>query len=82
MVRQAERHERTLKQIEAKQEKLVQLYYDDGEITGTALTPTYQALAAWNPNLGKATRRHAQEAPNLRSDFVRPTYVGADQELS
>jgi len=152
--RQAERHERTLKQIEAKQEKLVQLYYDDlvtievfereqtklkaeakaaerlrriavvqseqaeaaldealqrlkniaqvyrdgtpierrilnraifqrieigedGEITGTALTPTYQALAAWNPNLGKPTRHHAQEPSNLRSDFVRPTYVGA-----
>lgn len=128
--REAERHERTLAQIEAKQEKLVQLYYQDlvsekvfaaeqeklkaerraadrlrstavaqlddiqealdlalsrvdrpqviyrdatplerrvmnlaiferievgpdAEITGTKLTPVYQALSAWQPGLGQ-----------------------------
>jgi site-specific DNA recombinase len=132
--REAERHERALKAIEAKQEKLVQLYYKDlvtedvfaveqtrlkeerraaqhlqntataqlddvqaaldlalsrierpydvysegtemerrilnraifehievgeeGHITGTALTPVYRALSAWQPRLGKPQRR-------------------------
>jgi site-specific DNA recombinase len=153
---QAERHERTLKQIEAKQEKLVQLYYDDlvtvdvfereqtklkaetkaaqrlrriavvqaenaeaaldealqrlenitqvyrdgtpierrilnraifkrikigkdGEITGTTLTPTYDALSAWNPDLGQPTTpRQAQETAQPCSEFVRPSSVSAD----
>ena len=153
---QAERHERTLKKIEAKQEKLVQLYYDDlvtvevfereqtklkaeakaaerlrrvavvqaenaeqaleealerleniaqvyrdgspierrilnraiferieigheGEITGTALTPIYQALSAWNPDLGQPTNpRQTKETTGPRSGFVRPTSVAAD----
>jgi site-specific DNA recombinase len=156
--RQAEHHERTLKQIEAKQEKLVQLYYDElvtidvferqqiklkaeakaaqrlrriaivqaenaeqtldealqrlqdianvyrdgtpmerrilnraifkridigegGEITGTALTPTYEALSAWNPSLGRPmieSRRQTQETTDPRSAFVRPATGAAD----
>lgn len=154
--KQAERHERTLKRIEAKQEKLVQLFYDDlvtaevfereqtklkaetkaaqrlrrtatiqaedaeaaldealqrldniaevyadaspierrilnraiferieighdGQITNTNLTPTYKALAAWEPSLGRPTgRRRSQEATDQRSPFVRPTSVAAD----
>jgi len=152
--REAERHQRALKAIEAKQEKLVQLYYkdlvtedvfaaeqdklkterraakhlqstataqlddvqaaldlalsrinqpyevysegtemerrimnraifehievgDEGQITGTALTPVYQALSAWQPSLGRP-RRHQQgngtktEPPGACSPFVRP----------
>lgn len=152
--REAERHERALKAIEAKQEKLVQLYYKDlitedvfaaeqdklkterraakhlqstataqledvqaalelalsrinqpyavysegtemerrimnraifehieigeeGQITGTALTPVYQALSAWQPSLGRPRRRQQgngtkTEPPGACSSFVRP----------
>jgi site-specific DNA recombinase len=157
--REAERHERTLKQIEAKQEKLVQLYYDDlvtvevfereqiklkaetkaaqrlrrvaivqsenaeqnlqealdrlqnihqvyldatplerrvlnraifkrikigeeGEITGTELTPVYEALSAWEPSLGQPTTlRRTSGGTDSRSDFVRPASDGADEDL-
>jgi site-specific DNA recombinase len=157
--RQAEGHERTLKQIEAKQEKLVQLYYgdlvtvevfereqiklraetkaaerlrriavvqaenaeqaldealerlndiervyregtpterrilnraifkridigEDGSITGAVLTPTYDALAAWEPRLGQPTSlRQTQETTDPCSDFVRPASVAADRKL-
>lgn len=145
--REAERHERALKAIEAKQEKLVQLYYKDlvtedvfaaeqtklkterraaerlqstataqlddvqaaldlalsriqspyevysegtemerrilnraifehievgeeGQITGTALTPAYAALAAWKPSLGRP-RRH-QQGTGTKADPTRP----------
>jgi site-specific DNA recombinase len=157
--RQAEQHERTLKQTEAKQEKLVQLYYDElvtvdvferqqiklkaeakaaqrlrriaivqaenaeqaldeaiqrlediakvyhdgtpmerrilnraifkridigeeGEITATALTPTYDALSAWNPSLGRPikARRQTQETTGPCSGFVRPSSVAADEK--
>jgi site-specific DNA recombinase len=155
---QAERHERTLKQIEAKQEKLVQLYYDDlvtvevfereqtklkaetkaaqrlrriaivqsekaeqaldealrcleniqqvyregtpierrilnraiftrieigdeSEITGTALTPTYEALSAWQPTFGQPIRLQRTEATDDPcSNFVRPSSVAADKD--
>jgi hypothetical protein len=153
---EAERHERALKKIEAKQEKLVQLYYDDlvtvevfereqtklkaetkaaqrlrrvaivqsenaeqnltealdrlenihqvyidatplerrvlnraifkrikigeeSEITGTELTPVYEALSAWEPSLGQPTApRKTPGDPGSRSDFVRPASDGAD----
>jgi site-specific DNA recombinase len=135
---EAKRHERTLKKIEAKQEKLVQLYYqdlvtldvfereqaklktetkaaerlrkvaiaqtedieqalegalarvewthqsyleatplerrgmnriiferievgEDAEITGTVLTPTYKAIAAWQPTLGQPKAKAAPQ---------------------
>jgi len=154
--REAERHERMLKQIEAKQEKLVQLYYDDlvtvdvfereqaklkaetkaaqrlrrvaivqsqdveqtlkdaldrlesiqqmyldgtplerrvlnraiferieigedGQITGTVLTPAYQALSAWQPTFGQPPAiRETQAKADSRSDFVRPASDRAD----
>lgn len=154
--RQAEAHERTLKKIAAKQEKLVQLFYDDlvdrkvfereqiklkaeakaaerlrrvaivqsenaeqaldealerlsdieriyregtpierrilnraifkrieigedGEITKASLTPTYEALSAWKPTLGKPTAIQNQDRRRPRlSSFVRPTADGAD----
>ena len=156
--KEAEAHERTLKKIEAKQEKLVQLFYDDlvtadvferqqanlkaetkaasrlrrvaitetqnieealeealrrlerihatyleatplerrvmnraiferievGEdstITGTTLTPTYKALSAWQPRLGRPNRNQgcAQESTDRRSAFVRPSSDTADR---
>jgi site-specific DNA recombinase len=155
--KEAETHERMLKKIEAKQEKLVQLFYDDlvtadvferqqaklkaetkaasrlrrvaitetqnieealeealrrldrihasyleatplerrvmnraiferievGEdstITGTTLTPTYKALSAWQPRLGRPSRNQAcaQEPADRRSVFVRPSSGTAD----
>jgi site-specific DNA recombinase len=155
---EAERHERTLKKIEAKQEKLVQLYYqdlvtmdvfereqtklkaeataaerlrrvaivqtqdiekaldkalqrverthqsyleatpqerrimnraifvrievgeEDGKITGTALTPTYKAIAAWQPTLGQphAAPADAQDQNGACSALVRPSSATAD----
>jgi site-specific DNA recombinase len=155
---EAERHERTLKKIEAKQEKLVQLYYqdlvtmdvfereqaklkaeakaaqrlrrvalmqtqdvekaldealvrierthqsyleatpqerrimnraifvrievgeEDGKITGTALTPTYKAIAAWQPSLGQphAASADAQDQNGACSALVRPSSGDAD----
>ena len=149
--REAERHERALKAIEAKQEKLVQLFYKDlvtedvfaaeqtklkderraakhlqstataqlddvqaaldlalsrieapyevyrdgtemerrimnraifehieigeeGHITGTALTPVYSALSAWQPSLGRPhTRRQGSQGHGRQcSPYVRP----------
>jgi site-specific DNA recombinase len=156
---EAERHERTLKQIEAKQEKLVQLYYDDlvtvdvferqqdklkaetkaaqrlrrvaivqsqnveqtlkealdrlenieqmyldgtplerrvlnraiferieigeeGKITGTTLTPVYQAISAWQPAFGQPPAiQETQATDGLCSAFVRPASDGADSEV-
>ncbi|MGH2853022.1 MAG: recombinase family protein [Solirubrobacteraceae bacterium] len=152
---EAERHERTLAQIEAKQEKLVQLYYQDlvsenvfaaeqdklkaerraakrlratataqlddvqdaldlalsrvqrpqevyrdgtplerrvmnlaiferievgpdAEITGTALTPVYEALSAWQPGLGrpKTHRKGGSKAQDRPcSAKVRPSFA-------
>ena len=150
--REAERHERALAQIEAKQEKLVQLYYQDlvsekvfaaeqdklkierraakrlrtaalvqlhdvqaaldlalsrvenpqevyregtplerrvmnraiferievgpdAEITGTALTPVYEALSAWQPGLGRPLaqrgRTNGEQGPG--TPYFRPT---------
>ncbi|HTZ86660.1 MAG TPA: recombinase family protein [Solirubrobacteraceae bacterium] len=140
---EAERHERVLAQIEAKQEKLVQLYYQDlvsetvfaaeqeklnterraarklrkaakaqikdvqgaldlalsrvdrpyeayrdatslerrvmnraiferieigpeAEITGTTLTPTYEALSAWQPGLGRVEGKGGSSSAGLR----------------
>jgi site-specific DNA recombinase len=156
---EAKRHERTLKKIEAKQEKLVQLYYqdlvtidvfereqtklktetkaaqrlrqvavaqtadieqalddalarverthqsyleatplerrsmnriiferievgEDGEITRTALTPTYNAIAAWQPDLGQPKGRRAggQGNEGRRSAFIRPCSGAADRK--
>jgi hypothetical protein len=153
--RQAKGHERTLKKIAAKQEKLVQLFYDDlvdrkvfegeqiklkaeakaaerlrrvaivqsesaeqaldeaiermsdieriyregtpierrilnraifkrieigedGEITEASLTPTYEALSAWTPTLGKPTTVQSKDREPRRSSFVRPTADRAD----
>ncbi|HSZ13115.1 MAG TPA: recombinase family protein [Solirubrobacteraceae bacterium] len=149
--REAERHERALKAIESKQEKLVQLFYKDlvtedvfaaeqaklkderraakhlqaaataqlddvqaaldlalsrikapydvyhdgtemerrimnraifehievgeeGHITGTALTPVYDALSAWQPGLGRpqAQRQGSQHQTRQCSPYVRP----------
>jgi site-specific DNA recombinase len=149
--REAERHERALRAIEAKQEKLVQLFYkdlvtedvfaaeqaklkdeqraathlqsiaaaqlddvqaalelalsriskpyevytegteterrimnraiferieigEDGQITGTALTPVYNALSAWQPGLGRpqARRKGSQGEGSQCSPYVRP----------
>lgn len=152
---QAARHERTIKQIEAKQQKLIQLFYndrisedvfdteqdklkaerhaaeqlratataqlediqealdlalsrverpqqvyrdgtplerrvmnraiferievgEDGEITGTKLTPVYKALSAWHPSLGQPKtpqdgRQKAQDGP--RQAHVRPLFA-------
>jgi site-specific DNA recombinase len=147
--REAERHERKLAQIEAKQEKLVQLYYKDlvtekvfaaeqdklkaerraanrlrttavaqlddvqdaldlalsrveqpyeiyrdgtplerrvmnraifeyieigpdAEITGTKLTPVYQALSAWKPGLGQPAARRPQPQKRLGKANFRP----------
>jgi site-specific DNA recombinase len=155
---EAKRHERALKKIEAKQEKLVQLYYqdlvtmdvfereqaklkaetttakrlrkvaiaqtedieqaldealarierthqsyieatplerrgmnrvfferieigEDGEITATILTPTYKAIAAWQPDLGRpqASQLAAAQGHNRRrSALVRPSSDAAD----
>ncbi|HYM46573.1 MAG TPA: recombinase family protein [Solirubrobacteraceae bacterium] len=150
---EAERHERTLAQIEAKQEKLIQLYYQDlvtekvfqaeqdkhkterrvadrlraaataqlgdieealdlalshvdrpeeiyrdgtplerrvmnlaiferievgpdAEITGTKLTPVYQALAAWRPSLGHPKpHRKATGQDRPRTAHVRPLFA-------
>jgi site-specific DNA recombinase len=149
--REAERHEHALKVIEAKQEKLVQLYYkdliaedvfaseqaklkderraatrlqetataqlsdvqealelaltrieqpyavysegtemerrilnraifqhievgEDGQITGTAMTPVYAALAAWKPTLGHPqARQKGGTTVEPCSPFVRPS---------
>jgi site-specific DNA recombinase len=149
--REAERHERALKAIEAKQEKLVQLFYKDlvsedvfaaeqtklkderraakhlqatataqlddlqaalelalsrietpyevyrdgtemerrimnraifehiqvgeeGHITGSTLTPVYDALSAWQPGLGRphAQRKGSQRQGRQCSPYVRP----------
>ena len=149
--REAERHERALKAIEAKQEKLVQLFYKDlvtedvfaaeqtklkderraakhlqstataqlddvqaalelalsrinkpyqvytegteierrimnraiferieiggdGQITGTALTPVYDALSAWQPSLGRPQAQPEGSRGQARqcSPYVRP----------
>jgi site-specific DNA recombinase len=151
---EAERHDRALAQIEAKQEKLVQLYYQDlvtesvfaaeqdklkterraaerlratataqledvqealdlalsrverpeeiyldgtplerrvmnlaiferievgpdAEITGTVLTPVYEALSAWQPGLGrpKTPRKGSKAQDGPCSPFVRPCAV-------
>jgi site-specific DNA recombinase len=149
---EAKRHERTIKQIEAKQQKLIQLFYNDrisedvfdteqdklkterraanqlratataqlddvqaaldlalsrvehpyevyrdgtplerrlmnraiferievgpdAEITGTTLTPIYQALSAWQPGLGqpKTCQTKTQDGPRLAG--VRPLFA-------
>ncbi|HEY7830468.1 MAG TPA: hypothetical protein VIC06_07895 [Solirubrobacteraceae bacterium] len=45
----------------------------EGEITGTVLTPTYEALSAWRPGLGRprttGPKTPSQDRP--RSPFVR-----------
>jgi site-specific DNA recombinase len=156
--KEAEQHERRLKKIEAKQEKLVQLYYqdlvtldvfereqqklkaeakaarrlrrvaivqthdiegaldealrriehthesyleatpierrvmnraiferievgEDSEITGTTLTPTYQALSGWQPRLGRpiaCPKAEAEGQPGPRSVSFRPASGAAD----
>jgi site-specific DNA recombinase len=157
---EAERHERALKAIEAKQEKLVQLYYRDlvsedileaeqeklkterraaerlrhaasiqledvenaleealrrvdhphqsylegtplerrvmnksifvrievgdaGEIASTTLTPTYNALAAWQPTLGRPTAAQpgtkAEAGP--RPAYVRPSSAAVHSKI-
>jgi site-specific DNA recombinase len=156
---EAERHERTLAQIEAKQEKLVQLYYQDlvtenvfaaeqdklkaerraakrlratataqlddvqdaldlalsrvqrpqevyrdgtplerrvmnlaiferievgpdAEITGTVLTPVYDALSAWHPGLGrpKTHRKGTKAQDRPCSANVRPSFAPVHNE--
>jgi site-specific DNA recombinase len=147
---EAKRHERAIKQIEAKQQKLIQLFYNDrisedlfaaeqdklkaerraatqlrdiaaaqvddvqsaldlalsrverpyevyrdasplerrlmnraifdrlevgrdAEITGTKLTPVYEALSAWHPSLGRPkSRRESQDRPG--TGYVRPLF--------
>lgn len=148
--REAERHQRALKAIEAKQEKLVQLYYKDlvsedvfaaeqdklkderraaqrlqktattelediqaaldlalsrvnkphevytegnelerrlmnraifehieigpdAEITGSTVTPIYDALSAWQPNLGQPAARQPKGQRRLGTADFRPT---------
>jgi site-specific DNA recombinase len=149
--REAQRHERTIKQIEAKQQKLIQLFYNDrisedvfaaeqdklkaerhtvsqlrstataqledvqesldlalsrvehpyevyrdatpverrifnraiferieigpeAEVTGTTLTPVYEALSAWHPGLGQPKAyRKAQDGPPPA--LVRPLFA-------
>jgi hypothetical protein len=53
---------------------------EDGEITEAALTPTYEALSAWRPTLGKPTTIQNGGQEPRSSWFVRPTAVGADQK--
>jgi site-specific DNA recombinase len=152
---EAERHERALAQIEAKQEKLVQLYYQDlvsekvfaaeqeklnderraarklrkaakaqigdvqaaldlalsrvdrpyeayreatplerrvmnravferieigpeGEITGTVLTPTYEALSAWQPGLGRPQGKNGSPSAEIQPYSGRIHYLASE----
>ena len=44
---------------------------EDGKITGTALTPTYHALLAWQPDFGQPQETQGKTGP--RSVLVRPS---------
>ncbi len=48
---------------------------EEGEVTGTALTPVYEALTAWEPGLGQPW----PDRGNLCSVYVRPSSGTADQ---
>ncbi|MGH2911010.1 MAG: hypothetical protein ACRDJ3_00895 [Solirubrobacteraceae bacterium] len=51
---------------------------DDGEITGTKLTPVYKALSAWQPSLGqpKAAKDKGARAQNRPTQArVRPLFA-------
>jgi len=53
---------------------------EESEITGTELTPVYEALSAWEPSLGQRTApRKTPGGPGSRSGFVRPSSEAADQ---
>jgi site-specific DNA recombinase len=54
---------------------------EDSAITGTALTPTYKAISAWQPRLGRPSRNQgcAQQPASRRSAFVRPCSDAADR---
>lgn len=52
---------------------------EEGKITGTALTPVYQAVSAWQAGFGQPPAiRETPAKTDLRSAFVRPTSGGAD----
>jgi hypothetical protein len=52
---------------------------EDTEITGTVLTPTYKAIAAWQPSLGQPKAKVApQGRQGQPSAFVRPCSAAAD----
>jgi hypothetical protein len=53
---------------------------EDSAITGTALTPTYKAISAWQQGLGRPSRNQgcAQEPTGRRSAYVRPCSGAAD----
>src|ERR1700721_261187 len=53
---------------------------EDSTITGTTLTPTYKAIAAWQPRLGHPNSYQArgQEPADRGSAFVRPCSAAAD----
>jgi hypothetical protein len=47
---------------------------EEGHITGTTLTPVYDALSAWQPGLGRphAQRKGGEGQGRQCSPFVRP----------